>query len=47
MAEAQKHYIEFNTMADKYGYTTELVENTKILCKDNKMVIPTSLNNVQ
>jgi hypothetical protein len=30
-------------MADKYGYTTQLVENIKVLCKDGKMVIPTSL----
>ena len=30
-------------MTDKYGYTTQLVENTKVLCKDDKMVIPKSL----
>jgi len=30
-------------MTDKYGYTTQLVENTKVLCKDGKMVIPTRL----
>ena len=30
-------------MTDKHGYTTQLVENKKVLCKDGKMVIPTSL----
>ena len=29
IAEAQKHDIELNTMTDKHGYTTQLVENTK------------------
>ena len=43
IAEAQRHDIELNTRTDKYGYTTQLVENTKVLCKDGKMVIPTSL----
>jgi hypothetical protein len=43
IAEAQKHNIELNTLTDKYGYTTQLVENSKVLCKDGKMVIPTSL----
>ena len=43
IAEAQKHDIELNTMTDKYGYTKQLVENTKVLCKNSKMVIPTSL----
>ena len=43
IAEAQKHDIELNTMTDKHGYTTQLVENTKVLCKNSKMVIPQSL----
>jgi hypothetical protein len=43
IAETQKHDIELNTMVDKHGYTTQLVENTKVLCKDGKMVIATSL----
>jgi hypothetical protein len=43
IAEAQKHNHTLSTMADKHGYTTQLVENTKVLCKDGKMVIPTSL----
>ncbi len=43
IAEAQNHDMEVNTMTDKHGYTTQLVESTKILCKNGKMVIPTSL----
>ena len=43
IAEAQKHDIELNTKTDKNGYTIQLVENTKILCKNGKMVIPKSL----
>jgi hypothetical protein len=42
IAEAQKHDIALNTTTDKYGYTTQLGENTKVLCKDGKMVIPVS-----
>jgi hypothetical protein len=30
-------------MTDKYSFTTQLVENTKVLCKDGKMVITISL----
>ena len=43
IAEAQKHNIELNTKTDKNGYTIQLVENTKVLCKNSKMVIPKSL----
>jgi len=43
MAGAQTHDLELNTMTDTYGHTTQLVENTKVLGKDGKMVIPTSL----
>ena len=43
IAEAQKRNLELNTMTDKYGYTTQLVENSKVLCKNGKMVILTSL----
>ena len=32
-------------MTDEHGYMTQLVENTKVLCKNGKMVIPTSLQN--
>jgi hypothetical protein len=43
IAETQKQDLELNTMTDNYGCTTQLVENIKVLCKDGKMVIPTSL----
>jgi hypothetical protein len=43
IAEAQKYDIELNSMIDKYGYTTQLVENTKVLCNDGENVIPRSL----
>jgi hypothetical protein len=43
IAEAQKHDIELNTMTDKDAYTTQLVENTKVLCKNGEMIIPISL----
>ena len=33
IAEAQKHDLTLNTMVDKYGYTTQLVGNIKVLCK--------------
>ena len=41
IAEEQKSDI-VNTMSDKHGYTKQIVENTKVLCKNGKMVIPTS-----
>ena len=43
IAEAQKHNIELNTKTDKNGYTIQLVENTKVPCKNGKMIIPKSL----
>ena len=43
IAEAQKRNTELNTMTHKYGDTMQLVENTKVLCKNGKMVIPKSL----
>ena len=33
IAEAQKHDVELNTTTDKDGFTTQLVENIKVLCK--------------
>ena len=36
ITEAQKHGIDLNTMTDKHGHTTQLVENTKVLCKTAK-----------
>ncbi len=32
IADAQKHDPELNAVTDKHGYTTQLVENTEILC---------------
>ena len=43
ITEAQIHDPDFDTIAGKGDYTTQLVENTKILCKHGKMVIPKSL----
>jgi hypothetical protein len=43
ISEAQKHDLKLNIMTDKYGYTTQLVKNTKVLCKDGKMVISKSV----
>ena len=40
---AEMHDPVLNTTTDKYGYATQLVENTKVLCIDDKMVIPKSL----
>ena len=47
IAKAQKHDIELNTISDKHGYTTQLVENTKVLCKNGKMVIQKAYKNVR
>ena len=33
IADAQKHDIELNTMTDKDGYNTQLVENTVKMAK--------------
>ncbi len=33
IAEAQKHNNKLNNMTDDHGYMTQLVENTKVLCK--------------
>ena len=33
IAEAQKHNLELNTMTDKFGCTTQLVENTEKMAK--------------
>ena len=31
IAEAQKHNLALNTVTDKHGDTTQIVENTKVL----------------
>ena len=43
IAEAQKQDLTLNTMADKDGHTTQLVENIHVLCKDGKIAILASL----
>ena len=43
IAEAQQEDKHIKNHAGKKGYSTQLVENTKVLCKDGKMVIPTIL----
>ena len=47
IAEAQKHNIELNTMADKHGYTTQLVKNTTVPVKMAKWSFQQAYKNVQ
>ena len=47
IAEAQKHDTELNTMTDKDGYTTQLDENTKVLCKMAKWLFLKAYKNVR
>ena len=41
IAQAQKLDASLEKLEDKYS--SELVENTEILCKDGKMIIPVAL----
>ena len=43
IADAQQDDADLNAIADKHGYTKQLVETIEILCKNGKMVIPKSL----
>ena len=43
IAEAQQQDNNLKTQAEKEGYSTKLVKNIKVLCKQGKMVIPKSL----
>jgi hypothetical protein len=49
IAEAQKKdqnlkiYYKQNTKTPERGMSFQLIEDTKVLCKENKMVIPASL----
>ena len=43
IAEAQQQDNDLNTQAEKEGYSTQLVKNIEVLCKQGKMVIPKSL----
>ncbi len=47
IAEAQQQDSNLNKQAEKEGYSTQLVENIEVLCKQGKMVIPKSLHTVQ
>ncbi len=49
IAEAQKKdqnlkiYYKWNAKTPEKGMSFQLIENTKVLCKEDKMVIPASL----
>ena len=43
IAESQSKDKGMNKLAKKEKYTFQLVENTKVLCKDGKLVIPNDL----
>ena len=43
IAESQNSNPDLTPVAGKEGYTIQLVENTKVLCKEEKMVIPKDL----
>ncbi len=43
IAEAQQQDNNLTKQAEKEGYSTQLVKNIEVLCKDDKMVISNSL----
>jgi hypothetical protein len=43
IAESQSNDTQLEQLANKQGYSTQLVENIKILCKDGKLIIPKDL----
>ena len=43
ISRAQKDYKSMEKLAKKHNYKMQLVENIEVLCKDNKLVIPKSL----
>ncbi len=43
ITEAQQEDNNLKTQAEKKGYSTQLVKNSKVLCHKGKMVIPKSL----
>ena len=43
IAEAQQNNNDPKTKAEKEGFSTQLVKNIKLLCKQGKMVMPKSL----
>ena len=44
IAQAQQDDPNLQALAAKDKYTMKLVENTKVLCKDDKLVIPAALH---
>jgi hypothetical protein len=36
-------YYEKNAKTPEKGMSFQLIENTKVLCKDNKLIVPASL----
>ena len=40
---AQQHDLALTAEANKEGYSTQLAENVKVICKGNKMGIPKGL----
>ena len=43
IAESQSKDAQLAKLTTADGYTTQLVENTQVLCKDGKLVIPKDL----
>ncbi len=43
IAESQSKNAQLVTLTTQCGYSTEIVENIKVLCKDGKLVIPKDL----
>ena len=43
IVKAQQNDKDLINKAEKEGYSTQLVKNINVLCKDGKMVIPKSL----
>ena len=44
IAQAQQDSPNLQAVAAKGQFTMKLVENTKVLCKDDKLVIPAALH---
>jgi hypothetical protein len=43
ISESQSNDAQLQQLANKEGYSTQLVENMKIFCKDVKPIIPKDL----
>jgi hypothetical protein len=43
IADSQANDAQLVKLTTEEGYTTQLVENIKVLCKDGKLVIPKDL----